>query len=404
MRTLRQRLDTTAWEITSRFLPSLLGPTRPDWVARRLGTELARIEQQVVDDPSHIILSETSSGSQNGEDGIIAEIFGRIGPSGRTFIEFGAADGSENCTTALVDQGWSGVWIEGDPDLAAEARQLVGSRPVEVLNAFVDRDNIVDLLKESGASPEPDLLVVDIDGNDADVLLRVLGSFRPRVLVVEYNAIVGPRSHWTMPYDPTHTWDENWRHGAGLAALENICSRAEMVLVGCDSRGVNSFFVTESEAAHFTSRPVHDHWVPPRYHLPYGHPRTRTVPFTSPPLGDSDAASITFAVEPISLADVAGRTCVGLATVTNGGNVDIGESRDNPTRLAHYWTDARGHWVQDEPERSIQPWRAGPGSSAELVLVARAPQEPGEFTLHAALVQEEVRWLEPRLEVATIRT
>ena len=54
--------------------------------------------------------------SQNGEDGVLAEIFGRIGVSGGGFVEFGASDGAENNAAFLAQVlGWPGVFLEADP-------------------------------------------------------------------------------------------------------------------------------------------------------------------------------------------------------------------------------------------------------------------------------------------------
>jgi hypothetical protein len=46
--------------------------------------------------------------SQGDEDGMIAEIFRRIGTTDRRFVEFGCGDGLENNTAYLRFQGWSG--------------------------------------------------------------------------------------------------------------------------------------------------------------------------------------------------------------------------------------------------------------------------------------------------------
>lgn len=51
--------------------------------------------------------------SQFDEDGIINEIFKRIGTTNKIFIEFGVGDGTENNTIYLLLKGWSGLWIEG---------------------------------------------------------------------------------------------------------------------------------------------------------------------------------------------------------------------------------------------------------------------------------------------------
>src|SRR4051795_8108058 len=50
--------------------------------------------------------------SQNDEDGIIQEIFTRIGATSKTFVEFGVENGLENNTFILLLKGWKGLWIE----------------------------------------------------------------------------------------------------------------------------------------------------------------------------------------------------------------------------------------------------------------------------------------------------
>src|SRR3974390_384214 len=57
--------------------------------------------------------SELRVFSQNGEDGVLGEIFARIGADHRFFVEFGVEDGVE-CNTRFLAEvlGWSGVYIE----------------------------------------------------------------------------------------------------------------------------------------------------------------------------------------------------------------------------------------------------------------------------------------------------
>lgn len=65
-------------------------------------------------DPDRLVACGFKQYSQHDEDGIIEEIFRRIGVTDRTFIEFGVGDGTENCTVYLLLQGWNGLWIEGE--------------------------------------------------------------------------------------------------------------------------------------------------------------------------------------------------------------------------------------------------------------------------------------------------
>ena len=48
--------------------------------------------------------------SQCDEDGMIREIFRRIGETNKTFVEFGVGDGLENNTLALLFEGWVDWW------------------------------------------------------------------------------------------------------------------------------------------------------------------------------------------------------------------------------------------------------------------------------------------------------
>ncbi len=65
------------------------------------------------DSPDKLTKFEFQAFSQFGEDGIIKEIFRRIGTTNKYFVEFGVEDGSETNTTYLLYQGWKGLWIDG---------------------------------------------------------------------------------------------------------------------------------------------------------------------------------------------------------------------------------------------------------------------------------------------------
>lgn len=60
--------------------------------------------------------------SQNDEDGIIHEIFNRIGTTDKRFIEFGVQDGLESNTHLLLFYDWKGLWIEGSPEYCKEIK------------------------------------------------------------------------------------------------------------------------------------------------------------------------------------------------------------------------------------------------------------------------------------------
>ena len=219
--------------------------------------------------------------SQNGEDGILTEIFRRIGTTDRFFVEFGVEDGSENNTRYLLQkQGWSGVWVEGSPDQAAKARQTFAQFPVRIFNRFIDRDNIVALFEATQVSAEFDLMVIDLDGNDYWVW-QALANYSPRVVVIEYNASFLPEVEWVMPYAPVHHWDGTNYFGASLESLAALGQQKGYRLVACDSQGVNAFFVRQdllTDQFSYTNAGSNYHYVSPKYNKRFfGHPSREEV-------------------------------------------------------------------------------------------------------------------------------
>jgi len=180
--------------------------------------------------------------SQNGEDGIIGELFARI-PNSRFFVEIGVEDG-EQCNTALLARyyGWKGLMVEADAAMFRHLQARYRPLPVDVLNLLVTRENIAQALESFNVPKALDLLCIDIDGNDYYVW-EALGAYRPSVVVIEYNASFGSAASKTVAYDPQFVWDRTRSYGASITALAKLGHRLGSALVGADCRGINAFFV-----------------------------------------------------------------------------------------------------------------------------------------------------------------
>lgn len=231
-------------------------------------------------DPKRLLAHGAQYWSQNYEDGMLAEIFQRIGIVSKTFLEIGVGDGSENNTTALLSAGWSGYWIEGSKSgcdsIAARLKTMPGiASRLKVRQAFVSAENIQGLLAELGVPAAIDLFSLDIDLNTYHIW-AALKSFRPRAVVVEYNAGFPPDQAWIHPYEPDQVWDGTQAFGASLKAYELLGRKLGYSLVGCGLIGANAFFVRDDLvgdrfAAPFTAE---NHYEPPRYLLQHrlAHP------------------------------------------------------------------------------------------------------------------------------------
>ena len=231
-------------------------------------------------DPRRLLVHGAQYFSQNFEDGMIAEIFRRIGTTTRTFLEIGVGNGSENNTASLLSAGWSGCWIEGDADCVRSIESQLLKMPktskrLNVRQTFVSPDNIVGFLSEMGVPEEVDLFSLDIDLNTYHIWAALKG-FRPRVVVVEYNAAFPPGLEWIHPHSEQAGWDYTQKFGASLKAFELLGRKFGYSLVGCDITGINAFFVREDLMdGHFDApHTAENHHEPPRYSLThrYAHP------------------------------------------------------------------------------------------------------------------------------------
>jgi hypothetical protein len=209
--------------------------------------------------------------SQNDEDGIIQEIFARIGERSRTFVEFGVENGLENNTLKLLLEGWSGLWLEGSSidvkRINAKFNDVIQQGRLKVQHAFIDRDNINRTIGQFYTG-EIDLISIDVDGNDIH-LLEALEVVSPRVIVIEYNGKFPPSLSIAQAYNAAHRWSGTDYGGASLSAITKIAERKGYALVGCNVMGVNAFFVRQDllEDKFCPPYTAENHYQPARYFL-----------------------------------------------------------------------------------------------------------------------------------------
>jgi hypothetical protein len=202
--------------------------------------------------------------SQFGEDGIIEEIFRRIGETDRTCVEFGAWDGKHLSNTWKLwhEKGWGAVLIEGDRARYEALRDSLSGFPkVQAEHAFVAAagENSLDrILTRCGLKGAFDLLSIDIDGDEYHVWSAMVG-LRPRVVVVEYNPTIPPE------LDLVQTPGAYFGSSAG--ALARLAQDKGYALAACTS--TNCVFVSADEFAKLGIPPVSLRTIFPRHNLTY---------------------------------------------------------------------------------------------------------------------------------------
>ncbi len=187
--------------------------------------------------------------SQWNEDGILQWLCRHVPLPRRTFVEIGVESYEQANTLFLLSNGgWSGLVIDGDAEHIARIRssRTYWQHDLEAVHALVTRDNVEKILAERGVRGDVGVLSIDIDGMDYWVW-EAIESTSPAIVVVEYNHRFGPSEAVTVPYD--ERFERRAAHhsllyfGASLKALCELGARKGYDFVGCESHGVNAFFV-----------------------------------------------------------------------------------------------------------------------------------------------------------------
>ena len=186
--------------------------------------------------------------SQWGEDGIIQFLVREVQIHNKTFIEFGVEDFSEsNCRYLLMASDWQGFVIDGSDENISRLQNsyFYWRHDLQSIAAFIDKENINNLLKKSEFDRDLGILSVDIDGNDYHIL-ETINVFEPRIIISEFNPYFGTEREISVPYDPkfdrTEKHYSNLYFGASIKAIEYVLSEKGYTLVGTGMTGGKCIF------------------------------------------------------------------------------------------------------------------------------------------------------------------
>jgi hypothetical protein len=228
----------------------------PDWhLFEELTTE-RRQTQRLSTTANAILRAGERFFSQDDSDGIINAILERLRLDSGVFVEYGCGDGLENNSLQLLMRGWSGVWIGAT---SLKVTIPASSRRLSFEQEWVTRENCVAIMRrglDAIGARAPNLISMDLDGNDWHFVRRLLGhGFAPDVFVVEYNGKFPPPIRFSIEYDASHTWRRSDYFGASLQSFVDLFDSSGYRLVCCNITGTNAFFVPAQHMALFADVP-----------------------------------------------------------------------------------------------------------------------------------------------------
>ncbi len=168
--------------------------------------------------------------SQNGEDGVVLELFNRLGVFQQDKIwacEIGAHNGRHLSNTFYLVSQFSchSVMIEADPEKFGELAKLAEThKSIIPINLRVESDsesnNLEAILQDTSIPTDFDLLSIDIDSNDTE-LWASLSAFRPKIVIIEIN----------FEYPPGVVFFHDGRHSLStFSAAVNVGKDLDYVL------------------------------------------------------------------------------------------------------------------------------------------------------------------------------
>lgn len=185
--------------------------------------------------------------SQDGEDGVIAEIMRRMGITSGWCVEFGAYDGKSHSNTwNLVHRhGWKAVYIEPSSAFGTLVKNCEKLPDIYCFDDTVSAagDNSLDSIFARTPLPADfDLMVVDIDGDDFYVWQGCV-NYRPKVVMIEFNPFIAPDIYFVKPRD------KSVMASASLLAMVELAKSKDYELI-CVVGG-NAVFVRKEDFALF---------------------------------------------------------------------------------------------------------------------------------------------------------
>lgn len=197
--------------------------------------------------------------SQTGEEGYIEFILEKILPP-RTngfLVDIGAGDGFRysNSRYFIEEYNFQSLLIDGDSGGNKEVKQ-----------AWITRENVLQILEQNNCPKEFDFLSYDTDGNDFDIIKRICRSYKPDLIVCEINGTIPLGVSKKIKYDPSHYHKGDDYYGFSFSACLKL---AELIgyRVVFQNDALNAYLVRKELLANpdaeinvpFVHNPYHPH-------------------------------------------------------------------------------------------------------------------------------------------------
>lgn len=183
------------------------------------------------------------------EDGILLNIFNKIGITNHYFIDIGSNDCvNSNCANLAFHHNWSGLFIDGNKQILNRGKYIyqqhfkTNATKFKFIQAIVTKQNINSILSNTNCPTTPDLLCIDLDGNDYHIW-NAVKVISPRVVLVEVQVEKG-NTEFVPPYSTEfELYEDDTPKGASPLSMVQLANKKGYQLVALNNGCYNLFFV-----------------------------------------------------------------------------------------------------------------------------------------------------------------
>ena len=159
--------------------------------------------------------------SQNGEEGILLEIFKRLNIKKGFFCEFGAWDGQHLSNTYYFYKNlkWDGLYIEADAEKIKDLYTNIPDTNILKECCFVEiegENSLDNIFKRNAIKAEIDLLSIDIDSDDYAVW-KNFTNHSAKVVIIEINQTIPTHIEYIQPPKAYHGNSARAVYNLGIA-------------------------------------------------------------------------------------------------------------------------------------------------------------------------------------------
>ena len=147
-----------------------------------------------------------------------------------------------------MNNNWQGLVIDGDENHIShiKSQNYYWRNDLTAVQAWVDKENINQIISDNQFNGPIGILSIDVDGNDYWIWESIT-AIDPAIVIIEYNSLFGSIHPVTTPYNPqfrreiAHYSYLYW--GGSVAAFTHLGAIKGYSLVGSNTAGNNLFFV-----------------------------------------------------------------------------------------------------------------------------------------------------------------